>query len=93
LLKTLPPKGEEVKAKIEKHWTRARARTYIRIKDHASRRDKLYFSTSPQKAVYRQLQAHPRLEILAMDGQNSVHCVEKADFAMKGAIARDRGLL
>ncbi len=49
---------------------------------------KLYFATSPQKAVYRQLQAHPQLEILAMDGQVSVRCAGKADFAVEDAMAQ-----
>jgi uncharacterized pyridoxamine 5'-phosphate oxidase family protein len=34
----------------------------------------LFFATSPEKAVYRQLQANPNVEILATDGQVSVRC-------------------
>ena len=40
----------------------------------------LYFATSPQKAVYQQLQQNPHIEILAMDGQVSVRCDGKARF-------------
>lgn len=34
----------------------------------------LYFATSPEKAVYRQLQVNPNVEILATDGRVSVRC-------------------
>lgn len=40
----------------------------------------LYFATSAQKAVYRQLMQNPHIEILAMDGQVSVRCAGKANF-------------
>lgn len=40
----------------------------------------LYFATSPQKAVYKQLQENPYVEILAMDGQVSVRCTGKVSF-------------
>lgn len=34
----------------------------------------LYFATSPEKAVYRQLQDNPNVEILAADNRISVRC-------------------
>lgn len=40
----------------------------------------LYFATSVQKAVYRQLRQNPNIEILAMDGQVSVRCIGKVNF-------------
>ena len=40
----------------------------------------LYFATSAQKAVYKQLQENPYVEILTMDNQVSVRCVGKANF-------------
>ncbi len=40
----------------------------------------LYFATSPRKAVYKQLQENPYVEILAMDGQVSVRCTGKVSF-------------
>lgn len=43
----------------------------------------LYFATSPQKAVYKQLQENPYVEILAMNGQVSVRCTGKVSFAIE----------
>ena len=43
----------------------------------------LYFATSPQKAVYKQLQENPYVEILAMDGQVSVRCTGKVSFELE----------
>ena len=40
----------------------------------------LFFATSPEKAVYRQLQANPNVEILATDGQVSVRCEGMVSF-------------
>ena len=43
----------------------------------------LYFATSPRKAVYKQLQENPYVEILAMDGQVSVRCTGKVSFEIE----------
>ncbi|WP_232369881.1 MULTISPECIES: pyridoxamine 5'-phosphate oxidase family protein [Prevotella] len=40
----------------------------------------LYFATSPQKAVYRQLQENPNVEILATADRVSVRCSGAVDF-------------
>lgn len=40
----------------------------------------LYFATSPVKAVYRQLQVDPRIEIVSLADRVSVRCSGKAHF-------------
>ncbi len=40
----------------------------------------LYFATSPQKAVYKQLLENRYIEILTMENKVSVRCVGKANF-------------
>ena len=41
---------------------------------------KLYFATSSQKEVYRQLQANPNIEVLAFSDNVSVRCAGVANF-------------
>ena len=43
-------------------------------------RTTLYFATSPQKSVYRQLLENPHVEILVMNDRVSVRCAGKVDF-------------
>ena len=40
----------------------------------------LYFATSPQKEVYRQLQANPNIEFMVLQGKVSVRCSGTAFF-------------
>lgn len=49
----------------------------------------LYFATSPQKEVYRQLQANPNIELLAMDGNISVRAAGRAVFDVPDDSARE----
>lgn len=48
----------------------------------------LYFATSPKKEVYRQLQANPNVELLAMEGDISVRVVGRAMFDVSDELAR-----
>lgn len=48
----------------------------------------LYFATSAKKEVYRQLQANPSIELLAMEGDISVRVGGKADFNVEDAMQR-----
>lgn len=49
----------------------------------------LYFATSPHKEVYRQLQANPNIELLAMDGNISVRVTGRAMFDVPDELARE----
>ena len=49
----------------------------------------LYFATSPHKEVYRQLQANPNIELLAMDGDISVRVTGRAVFDVSDEVARE----
>lgn len=49
----------------------------------------LYFATSPQKEVYRQLQENPNIELLAMDGNISVRVTGRAMFDVPDGLARE----
>lgn len=49
----------------------------------------LYFATSADKNVYRQLTVNPRVEILAMDGNISVRAAGKAAFDVEDAVGRE----
>ncbi len=48
----------------------------------------LYFATSPRKEVYRQLQADPFAELLAMEGDISVRVTGKVSFDVPDDTAR-----
>lgn len=48
----------------------------------------LYFATSAQKQVYKQLHENPNIEIMASADNISVKCTGKADFNVDGAAAR-----
>lgn len=48
----------------------------------------LYFAASPKKEVYRQLQANPNVELLAMEGDISVRVVGRAIFDVSDELAR-----
>lgn len=48
----------------------------------------LYFATSPEKQVYRQLRKNPNIEIMAAGDGESVKCSGKADFAVDNATAQ-----
>lgn len=48
----------------------------------------LYFATSPRKEVYRQLQANPNVELLAMAGDVSVRATGRAVFDVPDELAR-----
>lgn len=48
----------------------------------------LYFATSPRKEVYRQLQADPYAELLAMEGDISVRVTGKVSFDVPDDTAR-----
>jgi uncharacterized pyridoxamine 5'-phosphate oxidase family protein len=48
----------------------------------------LYFATSPKKAVYRQLQENPNVEILATDNRISVRCEGMVSFEVDEATQR-----
>lgn len=48
----------------------------------------LYFATSPRKEVYRQLQADPYVELLAMEGDISVRVTGKVSFDVPDDTAR-----
>lgn len=48
----------------------------------------LYFATSPRKEVYRQLQADPYAELLAMEGDISVRVTGKVLFDVPDDTAR-----
>lgn len=48
----------------------------------------LYFATSPQKEVYRQLQRNPHVELLAMNGNLSVRASGKVLFDVSDKTAR-----
>lgn len=49
----------------------------------------LWFATSPHKEVFRQLQAKPSIELLAMDGNISVRITGKAGFDIPDNICRE----
>ncbi len=49
----------------------------------------LWFATSPRKEVYRQLQANPHVELLAMSGDTSVRASGKAAFDVADDVARE----
>lgn len=49
----------------------------------------LYFATSPRKEVYRQLQADPAIEVLAMAGDISVRISGNACFDVTDETARE----
>lgn len=51
--------------------------------------DTLWFATSPQKEVFRQLQLNPYIELLAMDGNISVRITGKAAFDVPDDICRE----
>ena len=48
----------------------------------------LYFATSPEKQVYKQLQDNPFIEIMASAGNEFVKCSGRADFDVDDATAR-----
>lgn len=48
----------------------------------------LYFATAPHKEVYRQLQANPNVELLAMAGNLSVRVTGRAVFDVPDEVAR-----
>ena len=48
----------------------------------------LYFATAPGKAVFRQLQVNPHVEILAMQGNLSVRAAGRVCFDMPDDMAR-----
>ena len=48
----------------------------------------LYFATAPHKEVYRQLQANPNVELLAMAGNLSVRVTGSAVFDVPDEVAR-----
>lgn len=48
----------------------------------------LYFATSPEKAVYRQLQRNPHIELLSFAGQISVRCSGTVNFDVDGETRR-----
>lgn len=52
-------------------------------------RHTLYFATDPHKEVYRQLQANPYIELLAMDGNLSVRISGKALFDVPDETAQE----
>ena len=49
----------------------------------------LYFATSPQKEVYRQLTVNPNIELLAMNGNISVRIAGRAEFDVDDSIAKE----
>lgn len=49
----------------------------------------LYFSADKQKAAFRQLQANPNIELLAMDGNISVRASGRAIFDVPDEVARE----
>ena len=49
----------------------------------------LYFATAPHKEVYRQLQANPNVELLAMAGNLSVRVTGSAVFDVPDDVARE----
>lgn len=48
----------------------------------------LYFATSPEKRVFRQLQDNPCIEVMASSDNVFVKCSGRADFAVGEAAAR-----
>ncbi len=48
----------------------------------------LYFATSPEKQVYKQLHENPNIEIMASEGEAFVKCSGQADFDVNDATAR-----
>lgn len=51
--------------------------------------DTLYFATSARKAIYRQLQENPAIELLAMEGNISVRIAGKAIFDVSDPIQKE----
>ena len=49
---------------------------------------RLFFATSPEKAVYKQLLKNPNIEILATDNRVSVRCKGKISFDVDNDIKR-----
>ena len=49
----------------------------------------LYFATGPHKEVYRQLQANPHIELLAMEGNISVRVTGQALFDVSDETAQE----
>ena len=49
---------------------------------------RLFFATSPEKAVYRQLLKNPNIEILATDNRVSVRCEGRVSFDVDDDIKR-----
>lgn len=49
----------------------------------------LWFATSPHKEVYRQLQANPNIEILAMAGNVSVRVTGEVYFDVPDSLCRE----
>ena len=48
----------------------------------------LFFSTSPEKAVYRQLLENPNIEVLATDNRISVRCEGSVNFDVSDDVKR-----
>lgn len=48
----------------------------------------LYFATAPQKEIYRQLQANPHIEVLAMEGNVSVRMGGSVRFDVPDELCR-----
>lgn len=48
----------------------------------------LYFATSPEKQVYKQLLENPNIEVMASNGEAYVKCSGKADFTVDNATAQ-----
>ena len=51
--------------------------------------DTLYFATTARKAVYRQLQESPAIELLAMEGNISVRITGKAVFDVSDPVQKE----
>lgn len=51
--------------------------------------DTLYFATAARKAVYRQLQENPAIELLAMEGNISVRITGKAVFDVSDPVQKE----
>lgn len=49
----------------------------------------LYFATAPHKEIYRQLQANPHVELLAMEGNVSVRMGGRVRFDVPDAVCRE----
>ncbi|MBQ7553188.1 MAG: pyridoxamine 5'-phosphate oxidase family protein [Bacteroidaceae bacterium] len=49
---------------------------------------RLYFATSAQKAVYRELKQNPHVELLAYEGNISVRCTATAEFQVDDDMKR-----